>query len=451
MTLAEDKLHGSGLYAQIDTIQDTVKRFDETMLTAAAAAVPHGIDRLQSVLAQVPITIRSARPELVTDVVIARVFNALSLIDDELNDYISDANVVHLANALGTEIDNLIWALRANFGLWQPPSGPGGLGLLVPDGSYPGGTAPARARPDLDRTRLLDDRFAAAAAQLGDATPGMRLAGVHAMAGLADDWPENRQACVDVLCAYLRRRYEPDPGGRADPAIRRRFEAEQQVRQTAMHVIAGHLREDAPTPWAGLWLDLSGAVFDGAYDFAGAVFSGGTYAGFDGATFADGCRFDFGGARFSGGEVRFRDARFLGCSVSFSEAEFSASRIGFVGARFSGGTVSFERARFSGGLVSFGGARFTGGMVSFGGARFSGGTVRFPCAEFPGSLVSFDGAQFSAGFVGFDGARFSGGTVSFEGARFAGGKVWFRQPHDWSVPPKLDFDDLPPGVVPPDP
>src|SRR5215470_14432395 len=61
MTLAEDKLHGSGLYAQIATIQDTVKRFDETMLTAAAAAVPHGIDRLQSVLAQVPITILTAR------------------------------------------------------------------------------------------------------------------------------------------------------------------------------------------------------------------------------------------------------------------------------------------------------------------------------------------------------------------------------------------------------
>src|SRR5215831_6519126 len=345
MTLAEDKLHGSSLYAQIDTIQDTVKRFDEAMLTAAAAAVPHGIDRLHSVLAQVPITIRSACPELVTDVVIARIFDKLSLIGDELNDYISDANVGRLANALGAEIDNLIWALRANFGLWQPPSGPDGLGLLVPDGSHPGGTAPAKARPDLDRNRLLDDRFAAAAAQLGDATPSVRLAGVHAMAGLADDWAENRQACVDVLCAYLRRRYEPDPGDRAGPAIRRRFQAEQQVRHTAMHVIAGHLREDAPTPWAGLWLDLTCAVFDGAYDFAHAVFAGGTYVGFDGATFADGCRFDFGGARF------------LGCSVSFSEAEFSASQVGFVGAWFSGGTVSFERARFAGGTVSFGSAR----------------------------------------------------------------------------------------------
>ena len=32
------------------------------------------------------------------------------------------------------------------------------------------------------------------------------------MAGLADDWPENRQTCVDVLCGYLRMPYEPDKG-----------------------------------------------------------------------------------------------------------------------------------------------------------------------------------------------------------------------------------------------
>ena len=63
-----------------------------------------------------------------------------------------------------------------------------------------------------DRTRLLNERFTAIAAQLGDDQPAVRLAGVHAMAGLTDDWEENRQTCIDVLCAYLRMPYEPDPG-----------------------------------------------------------------------------------------------------------------------------------------------------------------------------------------------------------------------------------------------
>src|SRR4029077_3850219 len=73
-------------------------------------------------------------------------------------------------------------------------------------------------RKQLDRTlaeqraRTLNERFATAAGQLGsDKPPAVRLAGVYAMAGLADDWPENRQTCVDILCGYLRLPYEPDP------------------------------------------------------------------------------------------------------------------------------------------------------------------------------------------------------------------------------------------------
>jgi septal ring factor EnvC (AmiA/AmiB activator) len=52
------------------------------------------------------------------------------------------------------------------------------------------------------RARTLNERFATAADKLGsDKPPAVRLAGVYAMAGLADDWEENRQTCVDVLCA----------------------------------------------------------------------------------------------------------------------------------------------------------------------------------------------------------------------------------------------------------
>ena len=49
----------------------------------------------------------------------------------------------------------------------------------------------------------LNARFATAADKLGSETPAVRLAGVYAMAGLADDWKESRQTCVNVLCAYL--------------------------------------------------------------------------------------------------------------------------------------------------------------------------------------------------------------------------------------------------------
>jgi hypothetical protein len=76
-----------------------------------------------------------------------------------------------------------------------------------------------------DRTRVFNERFTAITAQFGDPQPAVRLAGVHAMAGLADDWQANRQTCIDVLCAYLRMPYEPDPGEDAPMAERLAFQA----------------------------------------------------------------------------------------------------------------------------------------------------------------------------------------------------------------------------------
>jgi ClpP class serine protease len=95
------------------------------------------------------------------------------------------------------------------------------------------------------RTRTLNERFATAAEQLGSDKPAVRLAGVYAMAGLADDWEENRQTCVDVLCAYLRLPYEPDPGEDALPEKRLDFHGSREVRHTVIRVITAHLRADA--------------------------------------------------------------------------------------------------------------------------------------------------------------------------------------------------------------
>jgi len=180
------------------------------------------------------------------------------------------------------------------------------------------------------------------------------------MAGLADDWPENRQTCVDVLCAYLRLPYDPDPDEDSDPAERAAYRANREVRHTVIRVITAHLKDDAPVSWQGLNFDFTGVIFDGG-DFTGAEFSGGEVS-FGGAVFSGG-QVSFDGAEFSGGAVGF-GARFSGGEVSFGSARFSGSEVGF-GARFSGGTVRFAYARFSGGEVSFGSAVFSGGEVDF--------------------------------------------------------------------------------------
>ena len=161
-------------------------------------------------------------------------------------------------------------------------------------------------RHEVDRT--LNERFATAADRLGDKPPAVRLAGAYAMAALADDWPENRQTCVDILCAYLRLPYDPDPGDNAEPAERAAYRANREVRHTIIRLIGDHLRPGAAVSWEGLDLDFAGVVFDGGV-FASARFSG-RWVRFDGAVFSGGSVY-FSGAKFSGSKVSFDGAALL--------------------------------------------------------------------------------------------------------------------------------------------
>jgi uncharacterized protein YjbI with pentapeptide repeats len=317
---------------------------------------------------------------------------------------------------------------------------------------------------DREAARLFNERFGEAAGQLGHDNAAVRLAGVYAMARLADDWPAQRQTCVDVLCAYLRMPYQPDPGPDAPPAEQQDFRSLREVRHTLIRVITAHLQpDDSPDriaeDWRGLNLDFTGTVFDGG-NFQEAEFTGGKVS-FADAQFTGG-EISFRGARFSGGTVNFADAWFSGGAVSFRSAEFAGAPVNFADAQFSGGTVSFDNAEFSCGPVSFAAAWFSGGAVSFDNAEFAGAPVSFADAQFTGSAVSFDNARFSGSPVSFAGAQFSGSKVSFDNvwftgsevrfdnAQFTGGEVRFDNARQWSVPPVgIDWNNPPPEVVAP--
>ncbi|MGW3099671.1 pentapeptide repeat-containing protein [Streptomyces sp. NPDC001102] len=269
-----------------------------------------------------------------------------------------------------------------------------------------------------EATRLHTERFSQAVDKLGSDSPAVRLGGVHALAGLADDAPTKdlRQTCIDVLCAYLQLPFTPDPGN-SDPAHRERhhqYLALRKVRHTILRLIGDHYRRPMGTQrsWQGCDLDLTGVTIDCNVDFSDAVFSDGTV--------------NFSQAVFSGGALYFNRAVFSGSSVYFGDATFSGSTVYFSGAGFSGGTVHFSDAVFSGGALYFSGAGFSGGTVHFSDAVFSGTTVHFSDAVFSGSTVHFRDAVFSSGAVYFRGAVFSAGTVHFRDAVFSGGTVNFR-------------------------
>jgi hypothetical protein len=186
----------------------------------------------------------------------------------------------------------------------------------------------ADAAGQRERVRLFTERFGAASAQLGAASAVTRLAGVYAMAALADEWVEQQQQCTDVLCAYLRLPYTPQEAStdtpvrttttRTSPGPEPVTEevssesrpGEREVRWTIIRVIRDHLRGEQPA-WAGRDFDFTGATFDGA-DFTDARFTGGTVT--------------FNWARFAGGSVTFDRARFAGGTVIFADALCGGSR-----------------------------------------------------------------------------------------------------------------------------
>ncbi|MFD8050164.1 pentapeptide repeat-containing protein [Streptomyces chartreusis] len=277
-----------------------------------------------------------------------------------------------------------------------------------------------------EATRLHTERFTTAVTQLADDSAAVRLGGVHALAGLADDAPTRglRQTCIDVLCAYLRLPHDAAQPLTAD-AHSRHEQAMREVRHTALRLIGDHLRLPAGKAhtWRGHDFDFTSVVFD-AGDFSNAVFCGET------------TRFDK--AVFSGGTVSFDGAVFSGSTTSFEEAVFSGGRVTFDGTEFSGKSTSFNKAAFSGASVEFLRAQFRDGEVNLSG-EFSAGSVHFVLADFSGARVSFTGAEFSDSRVSFSEARFSGSTVTFGeavpwgnhsmliSASFTGGSVSFDE------------------------
>jgi uncharacterized protein YjbI with pentapeptide repeats len=317
-----------------------------------------------------------------------------------------------------------------------------GLGaLLVLAGATGGVWATLRqVRASHDQLKLneqgqVTDRYTTAVDQLGHEKAPVRLGALYSLAHLAQDNPEYRQTVVDVFCAYLRMPYAPparnDSGATqveqattpakdgiplAHPVLGQNpAQEELQVRKTAQHLLADHLRRPPqtsgqeaqflpPSPQQGFWpaisLDLTGAVlvdfyfaevsviearfvettFQGSARFNEATFQG--TARFDKATFQGSARFDEVAFR---GTARFQDATFF--RARFAKATFQ-DYAWFTKATFQR-TTGFNEATFQdhAGFIS---ATFQG-YTEFTKATFQG-TARFDSATFKGT-ARFDEAM----------------------------------------------------------
>ncbi|MFS8100542.1 hypothetical protein LFM09_25775 [Lentzea alba] len=195
-----------------------------------------------------------------------------------------------------------------------------------------------------ERTKLFNERFKVAAELLAGDQVSLRVAGVSAMAGLADDWEAQRQTCVDALIDQLR--LQEDDGQTANKIFR------------ALRDRLGSHRE--PGPWSALNFDFTGVRFLDA-DFSERTFAGAVV--FDGAEFT-GDNTSFERTRFKHTTLSCHGTTFTNTEVNFQDTYFEFGAIEFVGCTFDRATLNLSRMTGRGRGIDFYRSTFTDSSVA---------------------------------------------------------------------------------------
>lgn len=240
-----------------------------------------------------------------------------------------------------------------------------------------------RERSALERGDA-DEKLVRAVQQLGDTSPQVRIAGVYALADVADTYEgQYHQRVVDILCGYLRTdrllkdtngntRYATNEDG--TPNYNHPLSADGPVESTILSVLANHLRSSptgeekhstpgiwntTPGAWSSCHIDIHNAYLteklrfnnthittinaQGTAFVGDVVFSAATFmqdANFDGTSFVNNA--SFWKATFMQ-EADFRDVTFQQ-NANFFAANLQQAAI-FYHSIFAG-TTEFKFAKF---------------------------------------------------------------------------------------------------------
>ena len=318
-----------------------------------------------------------------------------------------------------------------------------------------------------EETRVFNERFVAASNLLGASdSAAVRMSGVYALAGLANDWNAGRQSCIDVLCGYLRLPYDPDTAQ----------SGERAVRLAVLEAIRNRLSPQVKDGWHNCIFDLREATFDGgSLDFACLI--GGTvlldrsrFVGeglsWRAGTFSD-CRLGCAQIHLDGGDLRFDSSIFKNAIADFSSAKLATGSLRLDRITMMGGYLDFQGLVMSGGFLCFDNAQITASyelsdsnrqdMIDFTKAELAHGrltfiktqfkydrpikrdelpsrqdrtdwpvTLSFYKAEFKGAEVSFSTADFHDGSVSFNRSVVDGSQLLFTAADFRDALISFR-------------------------
>ncbi|MBG6191516.1 hypothetical protein IWX64_002481 [Arthrobacter sp. CAN_A212] len=225
-----------------------------------------------------------------------------------------------------------------------------------------------------DSITKLRDRYVSAADQLGSESRPIRLAGIYALASLADDWSEERnvkerQVCIDLLTTYLAL------GANDTDTV----ESQGPEWETIWSTIFDRSVLERNNPgWPGADVRIRNVGLKSRLS---------------------GLRFDYGLLSFSGSPVRAME--FDGCDFQATEVLFDSYD--------RGGVLSFRNCRFSGGMINFCWQSDLDAAGAYEDLR-----IHFFNCNFEGTQVLFNGSGDMGGYM-FQHCRFSATSPSFRG------------------------------------
>ena len=285
-----------------------------------------------------------------------------------------------------------------------------------------------RERSALERGEA-DEKLVRAVQQLGDPSPQVRIAGVYALADVADTYEgPYHQRVVDILCGYLRTdrllkdangdtRYATNDDG--TPDYDHPLNADSAVESTILSVLTSHLRASHSTtqgPWSDCNIDLHRTILTEEVDLSGTIINKITCKA---TIFKNQCTFS--GAKLKQ-EADFSDAVFH--KFTWLDGVNFPDSTKFWGTSFEM-TAVFDSSTF-GGEVVFGGCNFRKGAhfsevkfvrnCGFEDTKFAL-SCHFERATFV-KEARFYGVKFE-GFTYFDKVTFSN-NVNFGGVKFGG-------------------------------
>ncbi|MEU5946337.1 pentapeptide repeat-containing protein [Micromonospora sp. NPDC047465] len=249
----------------------------------------------------------------------------------------------------------------------------------------------------------LSSRYQSAADQLGNDKAAVRLAGVYALARLADEWPEQRQTCIDVLCAYYRMHSEGEELATG----------EREVRETILSSIMAHLDEDSDESWRGYGFNLQRAFFDTDIYLLDGIGEE-TFFDVTGAVFADSKLVINKPPGGNFGIFVAQRATFKGSTTVEIAGWYKEGAIDFRDAELQGGRLDLTRIRVDGVDLDFQGATFSGTSAYFSGANFVAGHARFDRTVFKAGDVDFNHVTFGTGVASFRYASYESANLTFE-------------------------------------